>query len=250
LTIALSASRKATWWKHVQVINPDRSLGDAIQTQDEDRGPAILRVPNDSLVGTRLMFSKAMELGVHTDIYELGDLTGLSGYRVDLDWLRDDIPDPDATTPQLEWRAGFRLLEDHWVIRQFGGGITHCDGDIISTSIEPLGPGREQDVELVLATDGTVTWWKALRFLNIFDDLVTETTVEGAHQRSAPIQGLFADLWFADLLLAKAKFLGKHEDKYEYQLSPQHIRALGIQPGTRIVFTWSADDLPRPDGCE
>jgi hypothetical protein len=94
-----------------------------------------------------------------------------------------------------------------------------------------------------------VTWWKALRYYNIFDDLVSEVFVEGSHQRSQPISGPFADVWWGNLIFAKAKFLGKHEDKYEFQLSPLHLLQLGAAPGKRIVFTWSADNLDPPENC-
>ena len=183
---------------------------------------------------------------MHADIFELGDLAGMRDRFVLLEWLRDDLPDPAADVI-WEWRPGFRLLEDHWGIRSWDG--VHCDGDIITPSVEDLPPEDGQMMEFVIQTAGPVTWWKALRLWSIFDEFVTEVTVEGSNQRSAPLRGTWDDFWGADLVFAKAKFLGKHEDKYDYPLDGPRLADIGAAPGKRVVFTWSADNLPRPDGC-
>lgn len=246
LQVVLFTSRRATWFKQLKLLRSDRSEGPSVSIQDRPNGSVTMTIPNHELDRSRILMTKAMFLGVHTDVYEIGDLGFLAGRTLQFEWLRDDIPDPHASTV-LEWRAGFRAFEEHWGIRTFDG--VRCDGDVIRPVVEDLGPGREHDLEFVVATSGPVDWWKALKLLNIFDDLITEVTVEGRDQRSAPISGRFEEFWWADLVFAKAKFLGKREDKYEYQLGPRNLAQIGAAPGKRVVFQWSRDDLPRPEGC-
>ena len=248
---ATEASRRATWWKQIKLLNPDRTDGPAVSTQDDRRGPEVLTVDAaDIHPGSRLLLSKAMVLGVHTDVYEIGDLATMIGKNVDLQWWRDDMVSDPYFDGRPAWRAGYRFAEDHWALRPRDFNQILCDGDRIRVHTEDLGPGRERDVELVLATDGGVTWWKALRLFSAFDDFVTEGIVEGAFRSSPPISGRFEELWWTNLVFAKAKFLGKHEDKYEYQLGPHNLSAIGAAPGRRVVFTWFVDNLPRPSDCE
>ncbi len=103
-----------------------------------------MRIPDtDAAPGARLLLSKAMFAGVHTDLYEVADLAVMSGRTASIQWMRDDLPDPYADTV-LVWRAGFRLLEEHWGLRSFEG--VRCDGDVITPRVEDLGPGREGDL--------------------------------------------------------------------------------------------------------
>ena len=245
-TFILANTRRTTWWKQIQLVGSDRVARDSVSLQDRTGAPVSLRIPNTQLYRSRLRFSKAMLLGVHTDIYELGDLGLADGKTVTFEWLRDTLPDPYAQSV-LEWRAGFRLLEDHWGVKTWNG--MRCDGDEIHPQVENLPPGQENMLELVIQLDGSATWWKAIRLFNIFDDFITEEIADGPHARSQAIRGRFEEFWWANLVFAKAKFLGKHEDKYEYQLSPFNLNQIGAAPGKRVVFVWSRDDGPRGDGC-
>ena len=111
-----------------------------------------------------------------------------------------------------------------------------CDGDEIHPQVENLPAGQENMLELVIQLDGSATWWKAIRLFKIFDDFITEEIADGPHARSQAIRGRFEEFWWANLVFGKAKFLGKHEDKYEYQLSPFNLSQIGAAPGKRVVF--------------
>jgi hypothetical protein len=246
MTVQVSNTRKSRWWKKVSVLAADRSVITAVEIDGADRSAAALSVSNDQLPGARLLLSRAGFLGLRHDLYEVGDLTVMGDRFVSLEWLRDDLPYAGGPMP-FEWRPGYRIHKG-WTI--YGFARTQCDGDIIRPVVEDLPPGDEQMMEFVIELGGPVSWWKGLRLYNIFDDLITDVTVEGAGARSAPLRGRWEDFWGGHLLFAKAKFLGLHEDKYDFQLDAQSMTSIGARPGKRVVFRWIHDDYYIPEGCD
>ncbi len=95
--------------------------------------------------------------------------------------------------------------------------------------------GSPDDVEFILETVSSVTWWKALELRSsdgsMTNQVQTQDANHGPHSFSVPAD----DLVGATLTLAKAKEWGKHRGMYELQ-------NLSSFRGRRFQFLWESDN--------
>ncbi|MEO3807557.1 hypothetical protein ABGB17_00995 [Sphaerisporangium sp. B11E5] len=81
-----------TWWKGIRLV--DQSSGKTLAsdfTQDAKHRTTVLTAGKNAVTkGVYIVFSKAKTFGAHTDMYTVVIPTADLGYRIDLDWLKDD----------------------------------------------------------------------------------------------------------------------------------------------------------------
>jgi hypothetical protein len=78
-----------TWWKGIELLNGDSVVyGLAVSNNSRDAEGAVIDV--NQLAGAgHLRFSKAKAFGIHTAMYDIGELTQKRGKRLDFHWLDD-----------------------------------------------------------------------------------------------------------------------------------------------------------------
>ena len=105
--------------------------------------------------------------------------------------------------------------------------------DTVSLAISP--GSDPSGVELVLESDPSVTWWKAIELHAPDDRIIRQVETQDANHGPNTVIASAADLRGARLVLAKAKVFGIHTGMYE-------LRDLDRQAGNRLDFLWQRDD--------
>jgi len=87
----LTAAPNVTWWKGVRVTDKAGTVLVTDFTQDAKHRTAVLSVGQAAVKkGAFVIFSKAKTFGVHTDMYTVRVPIDDLGYRVDINWIKDD----------------------------------------------------------------------------------------------------------------------------------------------------------------
>lgn len=85
----LETTANITWWKAIELRSASGADLNQRETHDADHGPNGYVMMADDLVGARLTLAKAKIFGIHTDMYELQNLSALRGKSVTFLWQRD-----------------------------------------------------------------------------------------------------------------------------------------------------------------
>jgi hypothetical protein len=87
----LTAGPNVTWWKGIRVTDKAGKVLASDFTQDAKHRTAMLTVGKAAVTnGAYIIFSKAKTFGVHTDMYTVPIPPADLGYRIDINWVRDD----------------------------------------------------------------------------------------------------------------------------------------------------------------
>jgi hypothetical protein len=240
--IWLAAGPRVGWWKSLRISDHRLDFTQSFATDGDDRGPVgPIRLRADELARKRLLFSKAKTFGSRPFVYELTDLAGKLGRRVELRWMRDDLTHP---------RGGPRGNAFYSICGVSRGTADTeynvlADGDIVTLQIEDL-PGGGRGAEFVLRADPAVTWWKGLAFVNASDEQLAEISIEGEVGEAGPMVVGAEDLFGGALVFSKAKAFGEHRPIYEWSVYGREIVAWR---GKRLTFSWINDNsTPFPGG--
>ena len=118
----LQTDSGVTAWKALEIWSSNGSKTHNVDTQNGQHGPLSFSVPADDLIGSRLILAKAKNLGFHTGMYELQNLSSFRGRSFQFLWRRDDDRDGPV--------AGF--------FRDLGNGIStaaNAVADVLETVV-------------------------------------------------------------------------------------------------------------------
>jgi hypothetical protein len=91
INITLQTNPRVTWWKSIKFveISSGRILLPEAQMQDSDHGPRSIRIATSDYSRHKFVIAKAKIFGIHTDMYELFELSEKDGRNISLTWQTD-----------------------------------------------------------------------------------------------------------------------------------------------------------------
>jgi hypothetical protein len=171
--LVLRSTNSVNWWKGIELRRKDNDkLIAGVFTQNSDRGPKAMTVPVHDLWNVRVYFLKAKAFGIRTRMYEIRDLSGVSGQRLDLTWETDVhrngpvvgfFADLGSTVSELADATATLVEETSAAVGTFVADLTetigHAAGDAITTGGQvlgnSLGPPAGADVSAFAAAVGS-----------------------------------------------------------------------------------------------
>jgi hypothetical protein len=132
----LETAASITWWKEVQLRTLAGTALIQVQTQDANHGPQQFTMPSAALVGMRLMLSKAKIFGIHTDMYQLDNLSVWAGRSLRFKW--------DSDQDRAGSVVGF--------FKDLGGGIAaamNAIANVVETVLETVAEALSSVIELI-----------------------------------------------------------------------------------------------------
>jgi len=90
INITLNTAASITWWKSIKFSNirTGQRLTEG-ETQDANHGPVSIRITSADYASHKFTICKAKIFGIHTEMYEILELSAKDGKNISLTWLTD-----------------------------------------------------------------------------------------------------------------------------------------------------------------